>query len=701
MKKTKIFTLIILLIPFYLFSQNDEIVFPIKHFSTLTSLKYSDNKMYVATSSNDWTIKLWFAEGGALLRTFTGHTGAVNCIDFSKNGKYIVSGSNDSTVIIWDLTTGTRNKEVINLGGKVLSIAFNINNENIVAGTNNGKLVIINATNGMVESTYSFASTKITHIGFTKEKNKLLVSTSALNENNESENKSIGSIFLFDYFSFNKPIAISNYKENVIDFCFSPDSEKVASSASNGMVRVWKTKNYLEEIAFKNSNLSPGIVFISGNGKMVGVASQKNNTINLWRISGEKLFDFNLDKGKAIYGEFNNNYTEIHICNDFGSFLIYDLDARSRGEIGQYLQSESSLTAFALSKISSQFAIGFGNGLIKGFNLPTSLPLRYASPQSSKVIDLAYSTDDKRLCVSNDQTVVYYENTDKTEAGNALVSLLETTTGIIKNIVPYKSDYVTSISTMANLCLSGLNSGSIKVNQVDNGKEISFAPFHDYDITDMSFSLDNKWLVTSSTDASIKIWKIEGTKFSLLNLFQFNNEVTNVISALNNKVIIASVKGMGLVFIRDLKKENQFIINDKNEISDLDIYEKDSTVFVSYNCNQTQCKAFSYISNLELWHYNENGSKIIKISYSEKYNMLFCALENGVIIILNAKTGKKIATIIIYRNNEWLIYTPDYYFDASTGVLPNINIINGLSFISHDNIEKFHKNGILAKILLQ
>jgi WD40 repeat protein len=268
MKQTKIFTLIIFLIPLYLFSQNNEIVFPIKHFATLTSLKYSDNKLYIATSSNDWTIKLWLASNGTLIRTFNGHTGAVNCLDFSKNGKYIVSGSNDSTVIIWDLLTGTRNKEIINLGGKVLSIAFNINNENIVAGTNNGKVVIINVTNGMVESTYSFASTKITHIGFTKEKNKLLVSTSVISESNETENNSTGSIFLFDYFSFNKPIAISNYKENVNNFCFSPDSEKVVSSASNGMVRVWKIKNYIEEIAFKNSNLSPGIVFISGNGKI-------------------------------------------------------------------------------------------------------------------------------------------------------------------------------------------------------------------------------------------------------------------------------------------------------------------------------------------------------------------------------------------------------------------------------------------------
>jgi WD40 repeat protein len=333
--------------------------------------------------------------------------------------------------------------------------------------------------------------------------------------------------------------------------------------------------------------------------------------------------------------------------------------------------------------------------------LANSLPLKYASPQSSKVIDLAFSSDDKRLCVSSDQTVVYYENSDKSEVGNALVSLLETTTGMIKNIIAFKSDYVTSISTMTNYCLSGLNTGAIKVNQIDNGKEISIAPFHDYDITDMSVSLDNKWLVTSSTDASIKIWKIEGTKFTPTNLFQYNNEVTNVKSTFNNKIIIASVKGMGLILIKDLKKENQIIINKKIEISDIDISEKDSIVFVSYNSNQTYCNVYSYVNNNKLWDFKEVGSKIIKLSYADKYKVIFCALENGNIIILNAKTGKKLCTILLFRNNEWLIYTPDNYFEASSGVLPNINMINKLSFINHEEIEKFNQKEILSKILLQ
>ena len=79
---------------------------------------------------------------------------------------------------------------------------------------------------------------------------------------------------------------------------------------------------------------------------------------------------------------------------------------------------------------------------------------------------------------------------------------------------------------------------------------------------------------------------------------------------------------------------------------------------------------------------------------------MFCALENGSIILINAKTGKKLATIILYSGKEWLVYTPDNYFDASTSILPNINIVSKLIFLNHQGIEKYYQKGILAKILM-
>src|SRR5688572_27184400 len=43
---------------------------------------------------------------GSLVRTFPGHTKAVNDVAFRPDGQRLVSGSDDATVRIWELDTG-------------------------------------------------------------------------------------------------------------------------------------------------------------------------------------------------------------------------------------------------------------------------------------------------------------------------------------------------------------------------------------------------------------------------------------------------------------------------------------------------------------------------------------------------------------------------------------------------------------------
>ena len=691
--KKNIFLIIIFLQSLLSICQNEEIVFPIKHSFSITSLKYFNDKKYIVTTSSDCTIKLWLANQNVLLKTFTGHTDVVNCADFSEKNNLIISGSNDSLIIIWNVLTSDI-KFKISLNEKVTTLAI-IKNNKLVAGTSNGKIILINIISGEIENTFTIQDSKITCISLLKDENKFIAATSKQNENDDAigdvERK--GSLYLFDLENFNKPIAISNYKEDVNYICLSADSEKFASSAKNGMVRVWNTKEYIEEISFKNYNLIPEFLFFSPNNKMVAVASQKTNKINIWRITGEKLFDFNIKSGKIIYGEFDKESLEMSICNNLGSYEVYDLDARRGENLGEFLQNESYVTSIAISKTSNFLAFGFGNGIIRGFNLNTSLPVKYTMPQSTKVLSLSFSNDEKKLYVSNDQLIISFENSNKLDVGSSFLSFLENATGNIKNIITYNSEYTTSLANIPDYCISGLNSGVLKFYQNENSKEISQYRLHDYDIININVSADNKQLVTCSADATAKAWKIDGTKLTQSNIYQYNNEVINAYYIAINKLFIANIKGEGI----KINDKNKISVNINNDFSDIAINEKDSVLYAALN-NSTSCLSYSFNGN-KIWEFKEISLKILFISFSSKYNMLFCVLENGNIVLLDAKNGKKIATLIIFDNNNWLIYTPDNFFDASKTVINNTNIVSNLNILPHENIEKFYQNGILAKLL--
>lgn len=86
--------------------QNFQIMLPLGHSQSITEIKFSNDGKYFATASYDQSVKLWDAQTGSLIKTFTGHQDVVQAVAFSNNGRLLASGGEDEQVIIWDLTTG-------------------------------------------------------------------------------------------------------------------------------------------------------------------------------------------------------------------------------------------------------------------------------------------------------------------------------------------------------------------------------------------------------------------------------------------------------------------------------------------------------------------------------------------------------------------------------------------------------------------
>src|SRR5277367_5264887 len=69
------------------------------HTLGVTSVAFSPNSKWVASGSNDWTVKIWDAEtGNVVAGPFKGHNGQVTSVAFSHDGKQVASGSIDRTV---------------------------------------------------------------------------------------------------------------------------------------------------------------------------------------------------------------------------------------------------------------------------------------------------------------------------------------------------------------------------------------------------------------------------------------------------------------------------------------------------------------------------------------------------------------------------------------------------------------------------
>jgi len=81
-------------------------------------------------------------------KSFTGHTGPVNCLDMSPNKKMLASGSDDKTIIIWDMATATVLKKLTGHAWKVTSVQFSPDGKYLVSTCNTGEIKLWNLETG-------------------------------------------------------------------------------------------------------------------------------------------------------------------------------------------------------------------------------------------------------------------------------------------------------------------------------------------------------------------------------------------------------------------------------------------------------------------------------------------------------------------------------------------------------------------------
>jgi len=76
------------------------------HSGAVTAVAVTPDERRAVSASEDKTLKVWDLASGRELRTFTGHSGLVRAVAVTPDGQRAVSASHDQTLKVWDLASG-------------------------------------------------------------------------------------------------------------------------------------------------------------------------------------------------------------------------------------------------------------------------------------------------------------------------------------------------------------------------------------------------------------------------------------------------------------------------------------------------------------------------------------------------------------------------------------------------------------------
>ena len=642
----------------------------IGHTDNVWSVNFSPDGKYLASGSNDGTVKLWNIETGKEIRTLTGHTDDVYSVSFSPDGKYLAGKSYGKSVKVWDVESGKEKITFSGYTGYVGSVSFTPDGKYLASGSNDGAIKLWEVESGKEIRTFSGHTDDVRSVRFSPD-GKYIASGS-----------DDDIVKLWEVESGKEIRTFSGHTDDVRSVSFSPDGKYLASRSNDGTVKLWEVANTKE----KKSIWGEGVYFHS-DGKYITVKNWDDQKIEVWEL-----------ESVSIKNSFSICNSEYMLGDDFYYSEIYDFDYD-----GKYIATFNE--GDGLLKVWDVMA---GN-VVKIFNSSTSIVKSVCFSPDGKYIASVNKDDFIKVCdvASGKVEKEYYGcSVDFSPDGKYLaigcedgsVSFWEVESG--KEVRSFKghTDDVNSVSFSPDgkYLASGSDDYTVKLWEVESGKDIKeISVFDDYSsgVGPVCFSPDGKY-ITIDLGNEVKLWEISSgiikNEFpgrdasftpdgkSIVGLNSTDSPFYLIILDVESgKYKIAFSSQDCFAFRAGLSSNGKYIAvcDVKNKISLIDV---DSGNIIRSLMNHTD--------------------QISCVNFSPDGQYLVSGGVDGTVKLWDVETGELIYTIINGKDGEWLTYTPEVFFTGSEWATKNlVHIVDGLEVIGIDQVyDKLYRPDLVA-----
>ncbi len=659
-----------------------ELIVQTGHFGDVVVVKYSPNGNFIASGSEDNTVKLWDVTTGKVVRTFVAHRGYITALDFNAAGDMLVTAAKDNTIRIWDVRKGTEVRTLPGHSFYASAVAFSPTN-NIIASCSIDKTV-------KLWDIRIGKEIPIPLTGLTKAQNTLAFSP-------DGQTLAVGGD--------DNTIRLLNIQQNsvvtldagagITNLAYSADGSLLIAQCDNQAVKIYDAakKTFLREVVgvAKQAAISPNGRIIAS----VDKSSQEDDdmdirrTVALWNVfNGKKLRTFIGNSPRVLCFAFSPDGTKLTTGGADRAMRTYDVaTGRDASEFNGY---RKVIKAVAFDKTGNHLATAHsdkdGNN-IRLWDLEKGTEPADLKAPLIQVASLSYTADGKTLVAGG------------TSLDNKSIAIWNVETGKMTKTITTDDSPIqaVAVSPDGSMIASGAIDSVVSLWNPQTGKLDKKLRGHRKSVYSVQFSPDGKTLATASSDRTIRLWDVASGKE--LKVLAGHTELINSVAFSANGKQLVSGSADRTVKVWDVASGQavKTFAGHKGEV--MAVSMSNDGKYAASGATDDDVKVWDVASGKEIKTLKGHANWVLATSFHPNNRTLASASADAKVIVWDAIEGKENATLVGLDRGDWVVVTPDGQFDGSEDGTKLLHwVVDGQPVQLDAFFERFYSPKLLSRI---
>lgn len=299
--------------------------------------------------------------------------------------------------------------------------------------------------------------------------------------------------------------------DGILAVAFSPNSQLVAAASTDGVTRVYDTRNGARLVLLNGHGTAVTAVEFSPDGKTI-VTGSTDRTARIWLTDTGRLLRTltgHEDTVKSAY--FTSAGTQTVTAGTDGTVRVWD--PGTAPDLTPVIHQTAPIKALDVSLDGSRLLIGDSSGGVRVWSIPRRRFL--GGVRAAPVTGVAFGPNDTLLQSSEPDRAVAYSSASGLTAYAEGKGIRLQGTSSFRLTTPSETSSI-ALSPDGHLLAAGADDGSVRLWNSHNGKLVTVLRGHSEEVLSVAFSPDGKELLSGSRDGDARIWNLSNGTSTLL-----------------------------------------------------------------------------------------------------------------------------------------------------------------------------------------